>query len=769
MASVEGRWLHTLESAAQGSRRAALRSLVDLAPYFRAYWRHLGIILALILLGLLFDLFTPLALSFLIDNVLNRAPLTHTVPTVGAAGSRIASEEQIPTLLKLLAMMVGMLVVNAFSRLQQTQLQAAIGEGVTLDLRRRFFGHLQRLPVEFHARTSATDLSQRFFVDIGQVPAALSTGLALVINGTAMVMFGSTLLSLNVWLGVVAIAGLPAFALAARQGRIAMRQASRERGRRMSEIQQSLFECLSGQRFLRIWSAMPFVEGRFGERLEINRELNIRMAMLGQALARTSITITNVAQLAVLIGGGLLVIWGGGQSLTPGGLMAAYLMLMRLYAPAGSFAGAIQSLEQAADALTRLRKVLDQPTEAEPAAGITPGPLAGALVLEDLALVQPNGKSRLRGISAEIAAGSKVAFVGATGSGAAGLLTLLPRLEEPTSGRILWDGLDVREATRAALRGQVTVLLQDTFVLHATIYDNVRLGQPLATEAEVLAATRAAGLHDLVTSLPSGYDTVVGDRDPLLTTAMRQRLGVAQALLRNGSLIVMDDATAALEPGAQRDLEAALRGPDHQRTLIRVTQRLSSVADADQIFVLDEGQIVERGTHDDLVELGGLYAQLLSDELGDASLIGARQAVRRLRRLAPFAELPDEVVEELAKLVLFMAREPGQEIVRQGSSGDELYIVKRGELEVLVEDGNGQTQHLNVLGEGDFFGEISFLRGTPRTATIRARAHTELYLLRRLDFDHLLERLQVGVLSEIEATAQARLEDTSAKLARISA
>ena len=774
IAAIEGRWLHSLETAEQGSKRAVLGALTDLLPYFRTYWRHLGAILALILLGLLFDLFTPLALSFLVDNLLHRTPLSRSIPFIGEAGERIAFEEQLPTLLKLLGVMGAMLIANIFSRMEQTRLLALIGEGVTLDLRQRFFAHLQRLPVSYHARTSATDLSQRFFTDIGMVPAALSTGLSLLINGIAMVMFGSTLLSLNVWLGLTAIAGLPFFALAARHGRAAMRQASRERGRRASEIQQSLFENLAGQRFLRIWNACAVARERFEQRLEVHRDLNIRMAMLGQMLARTSGVITNVAQLAVLGLGGLLVIVSSGEQLTPGGLMAAYLLLMRLYLPAGSFAGAIQSLEQAADALTRLRKVMDQPAEDEAPDAATLAPLSRTLVLEDLMLVQPNGKARLRGLTAEIRAGTKVAFVGASGSGAAGLMTVLPRLDEPTAGRILWDGVDVCQATRTSLRDQLTVLLQDTFVLRASIYDNIRLGRPHASEADVLAVSRAAGLHESVVGLPNGYDTVVGDRDPLLTTALRQRLGVARALLAGGSVVLMDDATAALEPHAQRGLEAALRGSD--RTLIRVTQRLSTIADADCIYVLGDGRIVEQGTHDELVGRGGLYVQLLNDELGDASIGGARQAVRRLSKLAPFSQLPSAVLEELAKLVLFMVREAGQEIVRQGSNSDELFIIGRGELEVLVRDAQGDDRLVNVLGEGDYVGEISFLRGVPRTATIRARTPTELYVLRRLDVDQLLARLdasqlaqQTDVLTQIEATAQARLDETSAQLAARSA
>jgi ATP-binding cassette, subfamily B, bacterial len=471
---------------------------------------------------------------------------------------------------------------------------------------------------------------------------------------------------------------------------------------------------------------------------------------------------------AVLIGGGLIVIVSAGRDLSPGGLMAFYVLLLRLYVPAASFAGSLQTLEQAADALARVRKILDLPPEADPPEAINLGPLRRALVFQDVQLVQPNGKAQLKGLTAEVPVGARVAFVGPTGSGKPSLLSLLARLEEPSGGAIRWDGADIGGATRESLRSQLSVLLQDTFVLRTTIYDNLRLGRPEAGEAEVLAAARMAGFDAFVASLPNGYDTMVSDRDPLLSTPVRQRLGVAQALLADASVVVMDDATAALEMGEQRQLEAALRGPDGSRTLIRVAQRPSTVADADRIYVLDDGRVIESGTHDELVERRGLYAQLLKDEMGEAAVSGARQAVRRISKLAPFADLPPEVLDEMAKLLLFMEREAGQEIVRRGSVGDELFIVGRGEVEVVVADEEGNERVVNALGEGDYFGEISFLRRTPRTATIRARSATELHILRRLDFDHLLAHLGEGTMAQIEATARARIEDTRAKLAALS-
>ena len=204
------------------------------------------------------------------------------------------------------------------------------------------------------------------------------------------------------------------------------------------------------------------------------------------------------------------------------------------------------------------------------------------------------------------------------------------------------------------------------------------------------------------------------------------------------------------------------------RTVIKIAQRLGTVTDADEIIVLDAGEIVQHGKHDDLLEEGGLYLQLIKDELGEAAVSGARQAVRRLSKLEPFSSLPPEVLEETARLLLYAERAPGEILCRQGSVGDELFIIGRGEVEIVVTDDEGHERVVGMLGEGDYTGEISFIRRTPRTATVRAQSNVEVHILRRLDFDALLERLGTGTLTHFESTAQARIEDTRQKLAAVS-
>jgi ABC-type multidrug transport system ATPase subunit len=396
-------------------------------------------------------------------------------------------------------------------------------------------------------------------------------------------------------------------------------------------------------------------------------------------------------------------------------------------------------------------------------------PLRESIQFTGVGYAPTKGKSVLKDLTVQIKKGSKIAFVGPTGAGKATLMQLLPRAVEPTEGTILWDGVDIKNATRESVRQQIIVLPQDTFILNLTLYDNILVGRPSAHSAEVIEAAKAAGLHSWIMSLPGGYDTIVSDRDTAVSTPNRQRIAAARALLRtDASLVLMEDAFSALDAGEQRDIEQRLRGPEGNRTVIKVAQRLGAVTDADEIIVLDAGEIVERGKHDDLLEKHGLYVQLLKDELGEAAVSGARQAVRRLSKLAPFSNLPPEVLEETARLLLYAERAPGEILVRQGSVGDELFIIGRGEVEILVTDEEGHERIVNTLHEGDSFGEISFLHRTPRTATVRAQTNVEVHILRRLDFDALLERLGSITLSHLEDTAQARIEDTRQKLAAVS-
>jgi len=770
ISGLDQAWSRRIEATAQAGGGKALSAIKGTMEFYRPYTLSLIGVVVTIFLALSFDLFIPQALKFLIDNVLGHRPMPYSVPGLIARGEVIQPGTETFWLFALLGGMIFMFIVNALARLKQASLVANVSQGVVYDLRMRFLEHLQRLPLSFHSRTPSNEIVQRFQTDIAYVAAAFSAGMVpMVSNGVAMVLFGFTLISLNPLLSIVALAGLPIFAYSYRQGRATLRINQRETARRNQEIQQTVIENLSAQPLLKTWNQQPSVMERFREKLTNNKELNIRNSMITQAFARATVLITNGAQVAVLVAGGLAVIWSNGDALTPGGLMAFYVLLLRLYGPAGLFAGAFQTLTLSADGLDKFSAVLNRKAEADAPNAVTLGPLRAAIRFEGLGYAPTKGKSLLKDLDVEIARGSKIAFVGPTGAGKAALMQILPRVADPTEGRVTWDGVDLAQATRQSVRDQIIVLPQDTFILNLTIYENILVGRPNANGTEVIEAAKGAGVHEWATGLPGGYDTIVSDRDTAVSTPNRQRIAAARALLRNdASLVLMEDAFSALDAAEQREIERRLRGPDGDRTIVKVAQRLGGVTDADEIIVLDAGEIVERGTDDDLRERRGLYAQLIADELGEAAVSGARQAVRRLSKLEPFSSLPPEVLEETARLLLYAERAPGEVLCRQGSVGDELFIIGRGDLEIVVNDEEGNERIVAFLHEGDYTGEISFLRRIPRTATVRAQTNVEVHILRRLDFDALLERLGTVTLTHLEDTAQARIEDTRQKLAAVS-
>jgi ABC-type multidrug transport system fused ATPase/permease subunit len=766
--SLEQSWYRLLERVGAGGSARMSDAVKQLMPYLRMYRLHFLGIIGCILVALSFAVFMPQAIRFLVNNILGRRPLPFSLPTIGEAGQQLElGAGQTQALIALLLAMVFMFILSAFANTRRTYLVTWMGEAVNYDLRMRFYEQLQRLPISFHRSTPNQDISQRFWSDVSTISQALTYGIVPMGQSLlAMLIFAAALISLNWKLSIIALAGLPVFVVSFRRMRARLREATLERSRRQSEISQSLSETLLAPERVRLYGLIDYLTQRFIERMQLARDQVVKLNLMTSTSASTSALITNGAQVATLVLGGLIIIDSQGRDLTTGDLMAFYVLLLQLYAPAGVFTGAMQYVSQATTSLDRVNNVLAREIEKDAPGAVEIGPLGDAIRLESVSYGRAEGKDLVKDLTLEIKAGSKVAFVGPPGSGKASIMELLPRIFEVAEGTITWDGTDLRKIKSSSLRRHLAVVSQETFVFRATVYDNIRYGRTDASDDQIIEAVQRAGLHEFILGLPGGYDTQVNDRDASFGLVQRQRLAVARALLQDASVILMDDALSTLDVPAQRELEQALQGSGRGKTLIRVAQRLGTVQDADRIYVMEGGRIVQQGRHEDLAdERDGLYAQLLKDELGAGAVSGAFQAVRRLAKQAPFSALPPRVLEEVARLMLYAERSPGDVICRQGSLGDELFVLGRGEVEVVLEAEDGQERILNALNEGEYFGEISFLRRIPRTATVRARTPVELHILRRQDFDYLLANLGPDVTAHLDRTAQERIDATRSRLA----
>ncbi|HLX58324.1 MAG TPA: ATP-binding cassette domain-containing protein, partial [Ktedonobacteraceae bacterium] len=372
----------------------------------------------------------------------------------------------------------------------------------------------------------------------------------------------------------------------------------------------------------------------------------------------------------------------------------------------------------------------------------------------------------LHDLNLDIPAGANVALVGPSGCGKSTTLNLILRFYDPQQGHVIFDGVDLREAALDSVRGQMGIVFQDNVLFNISIRENIRLGKLAATDAEVEDAAKAAEIHELIMSMPQGYDTVVGERGGRLSGGQRQRVAIARVILRNPAILLLDEATSALDPRTEAAINATLERIARGRTTISVTHRLPSIVTADRIYVFDRGALIEQGTHNELLQHGGLYAQLWHEQSGPGA--GAQYGdveASRLRDVPLFAHLDHDLLTTLAKRLFIERYAAGDVIINEGDAGDRLYLIARGQVDVLASDPIGKQRSLAVLGTGDHFGEMALLYDMLRSATIRARTSVLLYSLNKDDFNELLASVP-GLREQMERIINERAQKTAEREAQ---
>ena len=349
----------------------------------------------------------------------------------------------------------------------------------------------------------------------------------------------------------------------------------------------------------------------------------------------------------------------------------------------------------------------------------------------------------LNDVSFTIRAGDSVAIVGPSGSGKSTVLALLTRFYEPDAGTVAFDGNDVRAASQESLRGQLGMVFQESILFNTTIRENIRIGKPDATDAEIEAAASAAEMHDLIMAMPEGYDTPVGERGGRLSGGQRQRIAIARALVRNPRVLILDEATSALDAGTEAAINKTIAHVAKGRTVVSVTHRLAASVNLDRIFVLDRGQLVEQGRHAELLALGGVYAKLWQKQHGFTISEGGGQArveASRLHSIPMLQSLDHDTLKTLADIFITERCPAERDVFREGDPGDKFYIVARGTLAVWVYTADGTQKKIRTMDDGDHFGEIALMEDTPRTATVRTTTDCIFLTLARDPFLKLLAR-----------------------------
>jgi ATP-binding cassette subfamily B protein len=595
-----------------GSRRsgaarpdpADLRQLADspvslrrIARLFAPHRPALAVVVALIVLSSAVGLAQPFLVRHVIDDALPR--------------------QDVRLLLLLVGAMLGVAIATAVIGVVQTWLSTSVGQQVMHRLRSDLFAHLQRQSLDFFTRTRGGEVQSRLVNDIGGMQGVVTqTATSIAANVTVVVGTAVAMVALSWRLALISLVVLPPAVLLTRQVARMRHRITGERQRRLADLHVQIEEGLSvsGVLLTKTLGASPRLTARFDETSSDLVGLEIRSRLAGRWRMATMNVVFAAVPAAIYLAAGFPATSGG---MTIGTLVAFIALQGGLFRPLMGLLNVGVDLTASMALFSRIFEYADLPVDlAEPAdpSRLDRASARGEVRFEGVGFAYDPARPVLTDIDLVVPAGTTLALVGETGSGKSTLASLVPRLRDVTAGRVLVDGVDVRDLSSADLAAVVGVVTQETYLMHASVRDNLRHARPDATDAEIERACREARIHELVSSLPDGYDTVVGSRGHRFSGGEQQRLAIARTLLRDPAVLVLDEATSALDNETERLVQEALERLSEGRTTIAIAHRLSTVRDADQIVVLDEGRVVEVGGYEELLERGGKFAALVAGD-----------------------------------------------------------------------------------------------------------------------------------------------------------
>jgi ATP-binding cassette subfamily B protein len=566
-------------------RRANLRRI---APLFKPYHRRLSVLLGLIVASAALGV-VP---AFLLRRVLD-AIQSHDTRAVSVNA----------------AAMIVIAIVAGILGVVQTLLSNQVGQRVMHDLRASVFRHLQRLSLAFFTRTRTGEVQSRINNDIGGVQSVVTnTATSIASSFTTVVATMIGMLVLSWQLALFAFALIPIFAVLTRRVGNERRRIAKTTQESLADISSIVQESLSVSGILlgKTMGRGDELANRFQSESQRLADLEVRQRMAGRWVMASIQTSFSVMPAAVYWLGGTVL----SHTIALTTIVAFTTLQTRLFFPVGSLLGVGLDIQTSLALFDRIFEYLDQPVDIEE--GAVDAAEAGDVVFDRVWFRYDDDVWTLQDVSFAVPAGTTTALVGETGAGKTTLGYLPARLYDVGRGSVSIGGVDVRDLSFRALSSLVGVVSQETYLFHASVRENLRFAKPDASDEELYAAAEAARIHHVIAALPDGYDTIVGERGYRFSGGEKQRIAIARTILRNPPILVLDEATSSLDTETERLVQEALDGLSEGRTTIAIAHRLSTVRDADQIVVLDGGQVVERGRHEELLAAGGRYAALVS-------------------------------------------------------------------------------------------------------------------------------------------------------------
>jgi ATP-binding cassette subfamily B protein len=579
---------------------------IKVARLLRPYRGALAVAFLAILAESATDLLEPWPLKIVFDHVFGSKPvsgwltslLRHTVGLDKPAVLNFAA-----------AAVILIALVSAVSTYAEKYLTTSVGQRVMHDLRLTLYNHIQSLSLSFFAQQKTGDLIIRMTSDIDAVQDFVSSALlgmlvsALTLLGMLGVMFyldwRFTLISLLV---------APALFLVVYTFTRRIKNSARAVKQKEGEIASVVQESLSAVRLIKAFAREDFESRRLDEKsLE-----SVELAMLARGVKAKLLPLVEL----IVAAGTCLVLWYGARlvlagQISSGALIVFILYLGKMYKPMRELSKMTDTVSKASIGFERIREVLQTESEVRDLPGARPAPpFRGRIEFERVSFDYDPERPVLRGIEMKIAAGEFVALVGPTGGGKSTLMSLIPRFYDPTAGSVNIDGADVRSFTLESLRGQVSYVLQETYLFRAPVWENIAYGKPGATREEIVRAAKLANADDFIRRLPEGYETVVGERGETLSGGQRQRITIARAIIRDTPILLLDEPSSGLDAESEELVFDALARLMEGKTSVVIAHRLATVMRADRIFAVEDGSIVESGTHAELLARGGLYSRL---------------------------------------------------------------------------------------------------------------------------------------------------------------